>query len=59
MLHNFSAIQMAESYLLDKKGVFPVAAKLSNGEYGTKSPLFVGVPAQIGAGGIARESYRN
>jgi malate dehydrogenase len=49
-----SAIQMAESYLLDKKGIFPVAAKLNNGEYGTKSPLFVGVPAQIGAGGIER-----
>ena len=47
-----SAIQMAESYLYDRKSILPVAAKLTKGEYGTKSPLFVGVPAKIGSGGI-------
>ena len=49
-----AGIQMAESYLRDRKGIFPLAAKLSKGEYGTKSSLFVGVPAQIGAGGVER-----
>ncbi len=49
-----SAIQMADSYLNDRKGIFPVATKLTKGEYGTKEPLFVGVPAKIGANGIER-----
>lgn len=47
-----SAIQMAESYLLDKKAVLPCAAKLSKGQYGVKEALFVGVPVKIGAKGI-------
>jgi malate dehydrogenase len=47
-----SAIQMAQSYLLDKKMVLPTAAKLSPGQYGLDEALFVGVPARIGAGGI-------
>ncbi len=47
-----SAIAMAESYLLDKKSIFPMAAKLTKGEYGVKEPLFVGVPAKIGAKGV-------
>ena len=47
-----AAIQMAESYLKDKKRVLPCAAWL-NGEYGVKG-LYVGVPAVIGAGGVER-----
>jgi malate dehydrogenase len=47
-----SAIAMAESFLLDKKRVFPCAAKL-NGEYGVKG-LYIGVPVIIGAGGVEK-----
>jgi malate dehydrogenase len=47
-----SAIEMAESYLKDKKRVLPVAAYLK-GEYGVKG-TYVGVPAVIGAGGAER-----
>ena len=47
-----SAIQMAESYLKDKKRVLPCAAHV-NGQYGLKD-LFVGVPVVIGAGGVER-----
>ena len=47
-----SAIQMAESYLKDKKRVLPCAAYL-NGQYGIKN-LYVGVPVVIGANGVER-----
>jgi malate dehydrogenase len=47
-----AAIQMAESYLKDKKRVLPAAAEL-NGEYGLTG-LYVGVPVVIGAGGVER-----
>jgi malate dehydrogenase len=47
-----SAIQMAESYLKDKKRILPCAAYL-NGEYGVKG-LYVGVPVVIGSGGVER-----
>ncbi|MGD9741421.1 MAG: malate dehydrogenase [Dongiaceae bacterium] len=47
-----AAIQMAESYLLDKKRVLPCAARL-NGEYGVTG-LYVGVPVVIGAAGVER-----
>jgi malate dehydrogenase len=47
-----SAIQMAESYLFDKKAILPCAAKLKIGQYGVKEPLFVGVPVKIGAQGV-------
>ena len=47
-----SAIQMAESYLKDKKRLLPCAAYL-RGEYGVKN-LYVGVPVVIGAGGVER-----
>ncbi|HWK44112.1 MAG TPA: malate dehydrogenase [Stellaceae bacterium] len=47
-----SAIQMAESYLKDKKRVLPCAAWLT-GQYGIKD-LYVGVPVVIGAGGVER-----
>jgi malate dehydrogenase len=47
-----SAIAMAESYLKDKKRIFPCAAWL-NGEYGIKD-LYVGVPVVLGAGGVER-----
>jgi len=47
-----AAIQMAESYLRDKKRVLPCAAYL-NGQYGVRD-LYVGVPVVIGAGGVER-----
>lgn len=47
-----SAIQMAESYLYDKKNILPCAAKIKAGQYGLDEDLFVGVPAMIGANGI-------
>ena len=47
-----AAIQMADSYLKDKKRVLPVAAHL-NGEYGLKN-IYVGVPVVIGAKGVER-----
>jgi malate dehydrogenase len=43
---------MAEAYLHDRKMVLPAAAYLE-GEYGL-SGLYVGVPVQIGAGGVER-----
>jgi malate dehydrogenase len=45
-----AAIQMAESYLKDKRRVLPCATYLS-GEYGVKG-LYVGVPVVIGANGV-------
>ncbi|RAH99433.1 malate dehydrogenase [Acuticoccus sediminis] len=47
-----AAIQMAESYLKDKKRVLPCAAHLS-GQFGVDD-LYVGVPVVIGAGGVER-----
>ncbi|MCH8095673.1 MAG: malate dehydrogenase [Proteobacteria bacterium] len=47
-----AAIQMAESYLKDKKRVLPCAAYL-DGEYGVRG-LYVGVPVVIGAGGVEK-----
>ncbi len=47
-----SAIDMAESYLKDKKRVLPCAVHL-NGQYGVKG-MYVGVPVVIGAGGAER-----
>ena len=47
-----SAIEMAESYLKDKKRVIPSAA-LCEGEFGVDG-YFIGVPAVIGAGGIEK-----
>ena len=47
-----SAIEMAESFLKDKKRVLPCAAHLS-GQYGVND-MYVGVPTIIGAGGIER-----
>lgn len=47
-----SAIEMAESYLYDKKRLLPCATLL-NGEYNT-SGLFVGVPVMIGAKGVEK-----
>jgi malate dehydrogenase len=47
-----SAIQMAEAYLKDRKQVLPCAAWLE-GEYGLQG-LYVGVPVQIGAGGVEK-----
>lgn len=47
-----SAIEMATSYLRDKKRVMPCAAYL-NGAYGVDD-LYVGAPVVIGAGGVER-----
>jgi malate dehydrogenase len=47
-----AAIQMAESYLKDKKRVLACAALLQ-GEYGVDG-LYVGVPVVIGKGGVER-----
>jgi malate dehydrogenase len=47
-----AGIEMAQSYLRDKKRVLPVAAYLKNA-YGLKD-LYVGVPAVIGEGGVER-----
>ncbi|MCH8172107.1 MAG: malate dehydrogenase [Proteobacteria bacterium] len=47
-----AAIQMAESYLKDKKRLLPCAAYLS-GEYGVEG-LYIGVPIIIGEGGAER-----
>src|SRR5262244_1197663 len=47
-----SAIAMAESYLLDRKRILPCAAYLT-GQYGIDG-YFMGVPVQIGAGGVER-----
>jgi malate dehydrogenase len=47
-----AALQMADAYLNDRKTVLPCAAWLE-GEYGLRD-LYVGVPVQIGAGGVER-----
>lgn len=48
----FSAIEMAESYLLNQKRMLPCASLLS-GPYGVDG-LFVGVPVVIGENGVER-----
>ena len=48
----FSATEMAEAILRDKKRVLACAA-LCEGEYGVNG-LYVGVPCVLGAGGIER-----
>ncbi|MGB7831426.1 MAG: malate dehydrogenase [Xanthobacteraceae bacterium] len=47
-----SAVEMAQSFLHDKKRVLPCAAWLS-GEYGRRD-IYVGVPVVIGAKGVER-----
>src|SRR5437867_5285959 len=47
-----AAIQMADAYLNDRNAILPCAAYLE-GEYGLRG-LYVGVPVQIGAGGVER-----
>lgn len=47
-----SAIEMAQSYLFDKRKILPVATSLQ-GEYGI-SDLFIGVPAIIGKNGVEK-----
>jgi len=47
-----AAVQMAESFLKDKKRVLPCAAYL-DGEYGVKD-RFIGVPVVIGANGAEK-----
>lgn len=47
-----SAIEMAKSYLFDKRKIMPCAAYL-NGEYGEKD-VYVGVPVVIGKNGVEK-----
>jgi len=47
-----AAVEMADSFLKDKKKVLPCAALLE-GEYGING-LFVGVPVKLGASGIEK-----
>lgn len=47
-----AALQMADCYLNDRRAILPCAAYLE-GEYGLRG-LYVGVPVQIGAGGVER-----
>jgi malate dehydrogenase len=47
-----AAIRMAEAYLFDKQEILPCAALLE-GEYGVNG-FYVGVPVQVGAGGIEK-----
>ncbi|HIB72705.1 MAG TPA: malate dehydrogenase [Candidatus Marinimicrobia bacterium] len=47
-----SAIEMAESYIKDKKRVIPCAS-LCQGEFGVDG-YFIGVPTVIGSGGVER-----
>lgn len=47
-----SAIDMAKSYLQDKRKIMPCAAYL-NGEYG-ETGIYVGVPVVIGANGVEK-----
>ena len=46
------AIEMAESYIKDKKRVIPCAS-LCEGEFGVDG-YFIGVPSVIGAGGVEK-----
>ncbi len=48
-----SAIEMAKSYLLDKKRILPCAVKVAGQIAGVRG-LYVGVPAMIGAKGVER-----
>ena len=47
-----AAIEMAESYLKDKRKILPVAAYLT-GEYGINN-IYIGVPTIIGANGVEK-----
>ncbi len=46
----WSALEMAEAIIFDKKKILPVSARLE-GEYGVEG-LFIGVPAILGAKGV-------
>ena len=48
----WSALEMAEAIIYDKRKIIPVCAKLE-GEYGVEG-LFVGVPGILGRNGIER-----
>ena len=48
-----SAVEMAKSYLRDKKRILPCAVRLSGQIAGVRG-LYVGAPAQIGAKGVER-----
>ncbi|GAB4375355.1 MAG: malate dehydrogenase [Acidobacteriota bacterium] len=48
----WSALEMAEAVIFDKKKILAVSARLA-GEYGVDG-LFIGVPAIVGRGGVER-----
>jgi len=47
-----AAILMAEAYLHDRSNIFPCAVKVTQGEYGIKDKLFVGLPTRISGDGV-------
>jgi len=47
-----SAALMIESYLRDRKAIFPCAVKVTKGEYGIADQIFVGLPCKIGDAGV-------
>lgn len=49
-----AGVEMAESFLKDKKRVLPCAALVKKGMYKQPDDIFVGVPVVIGAGGVER-----
>jgi malate dehydrogenase len=49
-----AGVEMAESFLKDKKRVLPCAALVKKGTYKQPDDIFVGVPVVIGAGGVER-----
>jgi malate dehydrogenase len=49
-----SGIEMAESFLKDKKRVLPVASLVKKGVYKQPDDIFVGVPVILGAGGVEK-----
>ena len=49
-----AGVEMAESFLKDKKRVLPVATLVKKGQYKQADDIFVGVPVVLGAGGVER-----
>jgi len=49
----WSALEMAEAIIYDKRKIMPVCAKLE-GEYGVKDGLFVGVAGMLGKNGLEK-----
>lgn len=48
-----SALEMAKSYIFDRKQILPCAVKL-NGQYGVNDGVYIGVPVVIGKNGVEK-----